>query len=66
MKRIVLTVPQMMFVIGTRVALAAGVALLISERLEKRSRRGIGLILVGVGAVTTLPAALIVLRNREG
>jgi hypothetical protein len=66
MKRLRLNVPQMMFVIGTRAALAGGLGLLISERLEKRQRRTIGWILAGVGAVTTLPAAMMLFRHREG
>jgi hypothetical protein len=64
MKRQLLTVPQLMFVVGTRAALAAGVALLFSERMKKTPRRVAGLMLMGIGAATTVPAAKIVMQNR--
>ena len=63
MKRISLSVPQLMFVVGTRAALAAGVALLISQRLSKGQRRAVGASLIGLGAATTLPAAKFVLKR---
>jgi len=61
-----MTKPEMMFVIATRAALAAGAALLLSERIDKRPRRKIGWTLLGLGAATTIPAALIVFRKQEG
>lgn len=63
MKRISLSVPQLMFVVATRAALAAGVALLISHRLSKGQRRAAGASLIGLGAVSTLPAAKFVLNR---
>jgi len=59
-----LSVPQLMFVIGTRAALAAGAALLVSEKLNKTPRRIAGLALMGVGAATTVPAAKIFLNAK--
>jgi hypothetical protein len=44
------------FVIGTRAALAAGLGLLLADRLSARQRRAVGVALVGFGAVTTIPA----------
>jgi len=46
MKKRTLTVPEMMFIVATRAALAAGVALLISGRLKQSTRRAAGLALV--------------------
>jgi len=46
-----LTVPELMFVVATRAALAAGVALLIAGRLNDKQRRMIGATLVAIGAV---------------
>jgi hypothetical protein len=66
MKRFRVNIPQMMFVVATRAALAGGVGLLVSERLQKRSRRRLGWILAGIGALTTVPAALLLRRQREG
>ena len=65
MKRRSLSVPEMMFIIATRAALAAGVALLISGRLKQSTRRAAGLALVGVGGVTTIPAAKIAFRRKS-
>jgi hypothetical protein len=58
MRSIVLNPPTFAFVVGTRVALAAGIGLLVSERLPAARRRAIGAALVAVGAVTTIPAAI--------
>jgi hypothetical protein len=63
MKKVRLSFPQMMFVIATRAALAGGVALLNSDRLNRKSRRKVGWILAGVGALTTVPAAMMARRH---
>ena len=60
-----LTLPELMFVIGTRAALAAGVAFLVSGRLSARQRKIIGTTLVSIGAVTTVPAAMAVFGKRN-
>ena len=59
-----LSFPELLFIVGTRAALAAGVALLASRRLRRSQRRAIGLALVAVGAVTTIPAAMAVFGRR--
>ena len=59
-----LTFPELMFIVGTRAALAAGVALLVSRRLSRSQRRSIGTALVAVGAVTTIPAAMALFGRR--
>jgi hypothetical protein len=61
MKKHNLSTPQMLFLIGTRAALAAGAGLLVSEKLLKTFRRTLGLGLVAIGAATTFPAAKIAL-----
>jgi len=60
MKKRLLSIPQLLFVAGTRAALGAGVALLASRRLSDRKRRAAGLTLALVGVATTIPAARIV------
>jgi hypothetical protein len=60
MKRLDLSLPELLFVIVTRAALAAGVGLLLSDRLRRGKRRKVGLTLIAVGALTTLPAAMFV------
>jgi hypothetical protein len=52
------TFPEVMFIVGTRAALAAGAALLVADRLSRSQRRSIGAALLAVGAVTTIPAAM--------
>jgi hypothetical protein len=64
MKKRLLSIPQLMFVVGTRAALGAGVALLASGRLSDRKRRTAGITLALVGAATTIPAARIVAAAR--
>ena len=59
-----LTFPELMFIVATRAALAAGVALLVSRRLSRRQRRSIGTALVAFGAVTTIPAAIALFADR--
>jgi hypothetical protein len=53
-----LTFPEVIFIVGTRAAFAAGVALLCSDRLSRSQRRAFGAALLAVGAVTTIPAAM--------
>ena len=60
MKRLNLSLPELMFVIATRGALGLGVGLLLSDRLRRGKRRKVGLTLVAVGALTTLPAVIFV------
>ena len=63
MKHFELNVPTLGFVVATRAALGVGIGLLLSDRLPPARRRTLGLTLIGVGAATTLPAAIAVLRG---
>jgi hypothetical protein len=63
MKKPDLTFPELMFVVGTRAALGAGVGLLLSRKLDDQQRKILGLTLVFIGAITTVPAAMAVLRR---
>ena len=58
MRKVKATVPEIMFIVATRAMLAAGVSLLVSDRLSKRTRKILGGVLVGIGVVTTPPAAM--------
>ena len=49
------TIPDIMLIAGTRVALGAGLGLLISDRLNKDQRKGAGWALLAVGVLTTIP-----------
>lgn len=50
-----LTIPEIVLIAGTRVALGVGVGLLIADQLSKDERKGAGWALVGVGVLTTIP-----------
>jgi len=63
MQSVVLNPPTFAFVVATRAALAAGIALLVSESLPAARRRAIGTALVAVGAATTVPAAIAIMRG---
>jgi len=65
MKTVVLGMPMFGFVVATRAALAAGVGLLLANRIPESRRRVIGLTLVSIGAATTIPAAMAVFRGRQ-
>ena len=52
-----LTIPEIILIGGTRAALGAGLALLLSDRLSREQRRAVGLTLFLVGAITTIPIA---------
>jgi len=59
-----LTVPEIAFIAGTRGALGAGIGLLLSGKLSPQTRRAVGLTLLAVGAITTIPAAMVVFGKR--
>jgi hypothetical protein len=63
MKAMVLNPPAFAFIVGTRAALAAGLGLLLSQKLPDARRRALGTTLVAIGAITTLPAVFSVLRG---
>ena len=64
MKERKVTIPELMLIGGTRVALGLGIGLLIKDKLNKDQRQAAGLALVIVGAVTTIPLAIEVLSKR--
>ncbi|HWE38471.1 MAG TPA: hypothetical protein VG406_18000 [Isosphaeraceae bacterium] len=55
------TLPEIGLIAGTRVALGAGLGLLLSDRLDDDARRAVGLTLLLVGAISTIPLAMEVL-----
>ena len=66
MRQLVLTIPEVAFIAGTRGALGAGVGLLLSGRMPASRRRAVGWMLVAIGAVTTIPAAMKLFGQRSG
>jgi hypothetical protein len=63
MKEVTLPVPMFGFILATRAALAAGVALLVGGRLSPERRRAVGTTLVAIGVATTVPAAMFIRRG---
>ncbi len=59
-----LTVAEIILIAGTRVALGAGIGLLLSTRLNNDQRKAAGLALALVGGLTTIPLALGVIGKR--
>ena len=65
MHKLVLSLPNFGFIVGTRVALAFGLGLLASRRLSDSRRLVLGQTLVAIGALATIPAALSVFRGHQ-
>jgi hypothetical protein len=57
------TVPELILIAGTRVALGVGLGLLLSEKLNKDQRKAAGWALAVMGALTTIPLALGVINK---
>ncbi|HEY9230981.1 MAG TPA: hypothetical protein VIS78_02515 [Blastocatellia bacterium] len=65
MKERRLTLPEIGLIGGTRAALGAGIALLLSDKLNDDQRKAVGWTLFLVGAISTLPLAINVLGRAE-
>jgi len=63
MKKLVLSFPTFGFVVATRAMLGVGVGLLASQRMPRKRRRAVGMMLAGIGAAATVPAIIAVLRS---
>lgn len=61
MKRLDLSFPEFAFIVATRAALGAGIGLLAAEKLRSRDRHRLGVALVAVGVLTTIPAAILLI-----
>ena len=65
MKKVELPIPELALIAVTRGMLGAGVGLLLASRLSERKRAVVGRILVAVGALSTIPLAIDLLRRRR-
>ena len=61
-----LTISEIMLIAGTRIALGAGIGLLLSRRLNNDQRKAAGLALTLVGGLTTIPLVLGVIGKKSG
>jgi hypothetical protein len=55
MRTVSFKIPEIGFLAGTRVALGAGLGLILANKLNRRKRRKLGWALLGIGAATTVP-----------
>jgi len=60
-----LSVPDIILIAGTRVALGIGIGLLLSEKLNRDQRRAAGRALIAVGALTTIPLVINVVSKKS-
>ena len=60
-----LRLPELALLAGTRGMLGAGLGLLLADRLSEDKRKGIGWTLMAVGALSTIPLAMIVFSRRR-
>lgn len=64
-KKVSITVPEIALIAVTRVVLGIGGGLLLSNAMKKPARRAVGLALLSVGVITTVPLALRVRAELE-
>ena len=57
------TLPELALIAGTRVALGAGLGLLLADRFARDQRKAVGWTLLLVGVLTTVPLAFEVLGS---
>ncbi len=60
-----LSIAEIILLVGTRVALGAGIGLLLSSRLNNDQRKAAGWALALVGGLTTIPLAMDVLSKKN-
>jgi hypothetical protein len=65
MRSLTLPLSSFAFIVATRAALGLGVGLLASTRLPARRRQTVGAALLVVGAATTVPAVMEIVRGRQ-
>jgi hypothetical protein len=65
MKKRKLSLPDIALIASTRGMLGAGIGFLLSNRMSKDQRRGVGWALVMVGAITTIPLIMNVFGQEQ-
>ena len=65
--RVNVSVPELMLIAATRGALGIGLGLLLAPRLRTSPRKAVGITLLTVGVLSTIPLAMEVFgRRRSG
>jgi hypothetical protein len=60
-----LSIAEIILIAGTRVALGAGIGLLLADRLSGEQRKAAGFALALVGGLTTIPLAMNILSHER-
>ncbi|HUB26538.1 MAG TPA: hypothetical protein VL992_14025 [Tepidisphaeraceae bacterium] len=64
MKKAQLSIRELSLIAGTRAVAGAGLGLLLADRIPSDRRKTIGWSLLAVGALSTIPLAIDVIRSR--
>lgn len=66
MRQTTLPIPELGIIAATRGMLGAGAALLVADRISPERRKAVGLTLFLIGALSTIPLVIdVVRRSRE-
>jgi hypothetical protein len=65
MKKLNLAPPMLGVIAGTRALIGVGIGLLLSDRLDRRARTRVGLALLGIGVLSSIPIAIRVFGRRR-
>jgi hypothetical protein len=60
-----LRIPEIGFIAVTRVALGTGLGLILADKLNRGQRRKTGRVLLAIGALTTIPLVINVVRKAK-
>ncbi|HZZ91186.1 MAG TPA: hypothetical protein VFE23_01415 [Usitatibacter sp.] len=63
MREISLPLHELAFIAATRGLAGAGIGLLLADQLNPAARRAVGWTLLGIGAASTVPLAVSVIRH---
>jgi hypothetical protein len=65
MRQSAVTIPEIILIAGTRVALGVGIGLLVAEKLDRDTRKGAACALLMVGILSTIPIVFGILGKPE-
>jgi hypothetical protein len=65
MRHIDIPLHELAFVAGTRAIAGAGLGLLLADFLRPEARKSVGWTLLAIGALTTVPIAVSLIRRSE-
>ena len=60
-----ISLPKLGMIAGTRGMLGAGIGILVADRVKAERRKAVGLTLITVGVLSTIPLARAVMRGRH-